>query len=130
MTAAGLDKSLNTFENAVDTKLVYAADLIEERADEILAKASELSKRVGGSAKGLFGRAKAAAAGKMAMLEQEWQQLAAEEQERNAERDMERQRETERAARRATTSNVAVTSEMSRPEWPRHYVRILNRPCH
>ena len=66
VTAAGLDKSLNTFENAVDTKLVAAADLIEERADEMLAKASKLSKRVGGGAKGLFGRAKAAAADKMA----------------------------------------------------------------
>ena len=125
VTAAGLDKSLNTFENAVDTKLVAAADLIEERADEMLAKASKLSKRVGGGAKGLFGRAKAAAADKMATLEQEWQQLAAEEQERHAERDLERQRDTERGAGRATTSNIAGgISEMSRPEWPRYYVRF------
>eukprot|EP01043_Picozoa_sp_COSAG02_P027117 COSAG02_NODE_1584_length_11821_cov_11.601604_6_plen_620_part_00 len=112
-TLDGLDKSLNTLESAVDTKLVHAADKIEEHADEMLAKASRFSKRVGGGAKGLFGRAKAVAADKMATLEQEWQIAAAEEQERSA-------------ARGATGSGVAGTKEMPPRAWPRHYVRMFD----
>lgn len=81
----------------------------------MLAKASKLSKRMGGSAKGIFGRAKAAAADKMATLEQEWQQMASEEQERSA-------------ASGATGSNAAGTRENRRRAWPRHYVRIALLP--
>jgi hypothetical protein len=112
-TLEGLDKSLNNLESAVDTKLVHAADKIEEHADEMLAKASRLSKRMGGGAKGLFGRAKAAAADKMAVLEQEWQAAAAEAQGRSA-------------AGGATGSDIAGTKQMPPRAWPRHYVRMLD----
>ena len=77
----GLDQTLETLETSVDMKLFQAADKMEEQAGEMIAVASLLGKRVGGTAKGFFGRAKAAAADKMATMEQEWQ-LAAEEQER------------------------------------------------
>ena len=109
-TLGGLDRSLNTLENAVDTKLVHAADKIEERADEMLAKASKISKRVGGSAKGLFGRARAAAADKMATLEQEWQQMAAEQ-------------EAKSEIGGAMNPNSAGNNEIPRRE-ARHYVRM------
>jgi hypothetical protein len=49
---------------------VFSQDKMEETADEMIAVASKLSKRVGGGAKGLFGRAKAAADRKLATLEQ------------------------------------------------------------
>ena len=90
-TLDSLDATLDTLETSVDSKIksIFAVDNMEKKADkmeaaldkgadEVLAAASKLGKKVGGRAQGMMGSFRKKVAEGMASIEQEWQTAAAD----------------------------------------------------